>query len=114
MMPPYFEQKLTQLLPPIYLIEDASGDLRSILNITAPTLDELKELIDRFPQIFDVDVCEERWLPYLANLVGMPFDGTADPVAQRRLIKEAVPIYQRKATIPAPRGRAATPSSVRP
>ena len=34
-------------------------------------------------------------------LVGMPFDGTADPTAQRRLIKEAVPIYQRKATIPA-------------
>jgi len=101
MMPPYFERKLTQLLPSLYRIEDESGDLQSFLNVTAPTLDELKELIDRFPQIFDVDVCEERWLPYLANLVGMPFDGTADPTAQRRLIKEAVPIYQRKATIPA-------------
>jgi hypothetical protein len=51
-----------------------------------------------------VDVCAERWLPYLAKLVGMPFDGTADPTAQRRLIKEAVPIYQRKATIPAGAG----------
>ena len=100
-MPPYFDRTLIDLLPPLYRIEDASGDLRSFLNVTAPTLDELKELIDRFPRIFDVDVCEERWLPYLANLVGMPFDGTADPMAQRRLIKEAVPIYRRKATIPA-------------
>lgn len=84
MMASYLEHKLIDLLPPLYRIEDEGGDLQSFLNVTAPTLDELKELIDRFPQIFDVDVCEERWLPYLANLVGMPFDGTADPTAQRR------------------------------
>ena len=99
-MPPYFEQKLMDLLPPLYRIEDESGDLRSFLNVAAPTLDELKDLIDRFPQIFDVDVCEEHWLPLLANLVGMPFDGTIDPTAQRRLIREAISIYQRKGTIP--------------
>ncbi len=65
-MPPYFEHKLTQLLPPLYRIEDETGDLRSFLNVTAPTLDELKELIDPFPRIFDVDVVEDRWLPHLA------------------------------------------------
>jgi len=100
MMPSYFEQKLIDVLPPLYRIEDEAGDLRSFLNVAAPTLDELKYLIDRFPQIFDVDACEERWLPFLSHLVGMPYDRTATPKFQRRLIKEAVPIYQRKGTIP--------------
>lgn len=100
MMPSYFEKKLIELLPPLYPIEDESGDLQSFLNVTAPSLDDLKDLIDRFPQIFDVDQFEERFLPHLAGLVGMPFDGTQDPTAQRRRIKEAIPFYQRKGTIP--------------
>jgi phage tail-like protein len=96
-----FAKNLIDLLPPLYRTRDETGDLASFLAVPAPTLDELKDLIDRFPRIFDVDQCEERFLPYLAALVGMPFDATADPEAERRLIKEAVPIYRRKATIPA-------------
>ena len=97
----YFDKRLFDLLPPLYRIEDASGDLAAFLQVPAPTLDDLKEKIDRFPEIFDVDRCEDRFLPYLSSLVGLPFDGTGNPTAQRRLIKEAVPIYRRKATIPA-------------
>lgn len=100
-MPPYFDTRLFDLLPPLYRIEDESGDLAAFLQVTAPTLDDLKEKIDRFPEIFDVDRCEDRFLTFLAALVGLPFDGTEDPRPQRRRIKEAVPIYRRKATIPA-------------
>jgi len=97
----YFDKRLFDLLPPLYRIEDASGDLAAFLQVPAPTLDAFKDLIDRFPEIFDVDRCEDRFLPFLAALVGLPFDGTEDPRPQRRLIKEAVPTYRRKATIPA-------------
>jgi phage tail-like protein len=100
-MLPYFDKRLFDLLPPLYRIEDESGDLAAFLQVTAPTLDAFKDLIDRFPEIFDVDRCEDRFLPYLSSLVGLPFDGTEDPRPQRRRIKEAVPIYRRKTTIPA-------------
>ncbi|HOZ46570.1 MAG TPA: phage tail protein [Candidatus Hydrogenedentes bacterium] len=99
-MPGYFENKLFDLLPPLYRIEDETGDLASFLKVPAASLDELKELIERFPEIFDVDRCEPRYLPYLANLVGRPYDGTIAPDTQRNVIREAVPLYRRKATIP--------------
>ena len=71
------------------------------LSLPAGTLDELKQAIDEFPTIFDVDRCDERFLPLLAKLVGMQADGTRSPEYQRRRIREAVEIYRRKGTIPA-------------
>ena len=68
-MAPYFEKKLFDLLPPLYTIEDETGDLASFLKVPAASLDELKELIERFPVLFDVDRCEPRYLPYLAHIV---------------------------------------------
>lgn len=100
-MAPYFEKKLFDLLPPLYAIEDATGDLASFLKVPAASLDELKELIERFPVLFDVDRCEPRYLPYLAHIVGRPYDGSLAPDTQRNIIKEAVPFYRRKSTIPA-------------
>ena len=103
----YFARNLMDLLPPLYRIADESGDLQAFLNVVAPTLDELKDLIDRFPGVFDVDRCEERYLPLLAGLVGLAFDATADPQTQRRRLKEAIAYYQRRGSIPAI-GRALT------
>ncbi|HOZ45839.1 MAG TPA: hypothetical protein PLO37_09160 [Candidatus Hydrogenedentes bacterium] len=74
MITPYFENKLFDLLPPLYRIENLSacghaqageaGDLASFLKVPAVSLDGLKELIERFPEIFDVDRCEPRYLPH--------------------------------------------------
>jgi len=100
-MVPYFDKKLFDLLPPLYRVADETGDLESFLKVPAASLDEFKELIEKFPQIFDVDRCEPRYLPYLAHLVGRPYDGTISPNTQRNIIREAVPLYRRKATIPA-------------
>jgi len=97
----YFEKKLLDLLPPLYRERDDSGFLSTFLKVPAASLDELKELADRFPEIFDVDRCEERFLPLLAELVGHRFDPLKDAARQRRLIREAVEIYRRKGTIPA-------------
>ncbi len=101
MMAGYFENKLFDLLPPLYRIKDETGDLAAFLKVPAASLDDLKELIERFPDIFDVDRCDPRYLPYLAHIVGRPYDGTLLPDTQRNIIREAVPVYQRKATIPA-------------
>lgn len=97
----YFEDKQLELLPPIYREMDDSGDLRAFLSIPAPTLDEIKELIDKLPMLFDVDACEERFLPLLATFVGYPYDRLRDPLVQRREIREAVEAHRRKGTIPA-------------
>ena len=100
-MPAYFEKRLVELLPPLYREKDESGDLRAFLAVPAASLDELKALADGFPDIFDVDRCEARFLPLLGRIVGHKFDPRADVSRQRRLIREAVEIYRRKGTVPA-------------
>ncbi len=85
---PYFEEKLLDLLPPIYRERDTSGDLQAFLAVPATTLDELKELIDSLPDIWDVDACDPRFLPLLASIVGYRFDSMHDPDTQRREIRE--------------------------
>ncbi|MCE5322363.1 phage tail protein [bacterium] len=97
----YFEEKLIDLLPPVYREQDANGDLQAFLSVPAVTLDELKELIDRLPSIFDIDNCDVRFIPLLANIVGCNFDPTRDPNMQRREILEAIEFYRRKGSIPA-------------
>ena len=102
-MAPAFEKRLVDLLPPVYLEKDATGDLQTFLRLPGEQLDRLKDLADRFPQIFDVDRCEPRFLPLLAHLAGWPFDPTKGTAPQRRAIREAVEFYRRKSTIPAMR-----------
>ncbi|MCL4500038.1 MAG: phage tail protein [Chloroflexi bacterium] len=98
---PYFDDKLLDLLPPICRELDTSGDLQAFLAIPAATLDEIKNLIDRLPDIWDVDACDPRFLPMLSAIVGSRFDPTRDPDVQRREIREVVEQYRRKSTIPA-------------
>ncbi len=102
-MSEWFKNNLLGLLPPLYANSDEHGDLRTFLSLPAGTLDELKQAIDDFPAIFDVDRCDERFLPLLAKLVGLQADGTRSPEYQRRRIREAVEIYRRKGTVPAMR-----------
>lgn len=97
----YFEDKLIDLLPPLYAERDASGDLRAFLAVPAAALDELKNLIDRLPDIWNVDACDPGFLPLLAAIVGYSFDPTRDPDTQRREIREIVEHYRRKGSIPA-------------
>ncbi|MDH7602759.1 MAG: phage tail protein [Armatimonadota bacterium] len=101
LMPGYFEEKLIGLLPPVYREQDASGDLQAFLRIPAESLDEFKELIDRLPDIFDIDRCDVRFIPLLASITGYSFDPTRDPDTQRREIHEVIESYRRKGSIPA-------------
>lgn len=98
---PYFEDRLLDLLPPIYQERDESGDLRAFLAIPAVTLDEIKGLIDALPDIWNVDACDSRFLSLLSEIVGYRYDPTRDPDMQRREIREVVEQYRRKGSIPA-------------
>ncbi|MCC7556621.1 MAG: hypothetical protein KO254_11035 [Methanoculleus marisnigri] len=100
-MSSYFEKKLIDLLPPLYRERDETGDLETFVKVPASSLDDLKLLADRFPEIFDFDRCEDRFLPLLGEIVGHRFDPLSDAAKQRRSIREAIEIYRRKATIPA-------------
>jgi len=97
----WFKDNLLDLLSPLYEHNDEAGDLRTFLSLPAGTLDELKQAIDDFPTIFDVDHCDKRFLSLLARLVGLEVDGICSPDCQRRRVWEAVEIYRRKGTIPA-------------
>ena len=97
----YFEKKLIELLPPFYRERDETGELQTFLEIPAKTLDDLKALIDAFPALFDIDGCQDRWLPFLGALVGHRFDPLENAARQRRQIREAIEIYRRKGTLPA-------------
>ena len=97
----YFEDRLLDLLPPLYREHDANGDLEAFLRVPGITLDGLKKLIDELPSIFDIDRCEARFIPLLANIVGYRFDPTRDCDLQRREIRKVVESYRRKGSIPA-------------
>ncbi len=100
-MSSYFDDKLIDLLPPIYRERDTSGDLSAFLAVPAEALDEIKNLIDALPDIWNVDACDPGFLPLLAAIVGYAFDPTRDPDTQRREIREVVEQYRRKGSIPA-------------
>jgi len=98
---PFFKENLIKLLPSLYRHSDKSGDLQSFLSLPAGVLDQIKEKIDNFPDIFDAQKCDERFLPLLAYMVGHTYDGTDLPENQRTRIQESIEIYRRKGTPPA-------------
>ncbi|MHB1461997.1 MAG: phage tail protein [Armatimonadota bacterium] len=99
----YFQEKLLELLPAIYRERDTEGDLRAFLGVPAATLDEIKELIEKLPQIWDVDGCDPGFLPLLAATVGYSFDPLRGPDTQRAEIKEVIEHSRRKGSLPAVR-----------
>lgn len=96
-----FAERLHALLPELYLREDATGDLHTLLQIIGATLDELQVAIDEMPALASVADCPPDFLPYLAAIVGVTYDPTADPAPQRRAIREAIERYRRTGTLAA-------------
>ena len=95
----YFLDKLYALLPEVHRLRD-NGDLHDLLAAFAPTLDWIKELIDAFPELWDLDAVPDELLPYLGAIIGYPYDRTRDPDVQRKLIRFRIEFYRRKGTRP--------------
>jgi phage tail-like protein len=96
---PLWADRLAELLPDLYLLEDARNDLQALLQILGPTLDEITAKIAGVPSLVAVDECPPDFLPWLAGLLGVAYDTTLDPAPQRRAIREAIEQYRRLGTL---------------
>jgi len=85
----------------VYLREDSSGDLCSLLNILGPTLEDITAKINELPLLVSVENCPAEFLPLLAGLLAVTYDTTLDPEPQRLAIREAIARYQRVGTMDA-------------
>jgi phage tail-like protein len=96
---PIWTERLESLLSDCYLLEDTRNDLRALLGILGPTLDEMSTKIAGLPTLVDVETCPPDFLPFLAGLVGMAYDPMLDPAPQRRDMREAIERYRRLGTL---------------
>lgn len=95
---PTWAERLAGLLPDLYLLEDTRNDLRALLGILGPTLDEITTKIAGLTNLGHVDACPPNFLPFLSGLLGVTYDPTLDPSPQRRDIREAIERYRRLGT----------------
>lgn len=100
-MSDWFYKHLSELLPALYLEQDCTGDLKNFLKLPAAVLDEIKYAIDSFPAIFDVDRCDEKFLPLLVFLSGCQYNRANSVPDELQKIKETLEVYRRKGTLPA-------------
>lgn len=93
------------------------GDLASFIKIFAITMDEIKDYIDAFTEVFDIRRCDPQYLPYIAAALGHFFNAsersnvlieTADETIkeekhafQRRQLENAVAAYKVKGALDA-------------
>ena len=68
---------------------DADGTLRPLVAVLETTTQSIDELISHLAERLDPDLTEDRWLPQLAALLGLPFDAELPAGAQRSLLKGA-------------------------
>jgi len=93
----FFRDNLLRFLPIEFELRDESiEDLENFLAVVALPLDDLKTYVEEFDSIFDVDSCDPKYLPLLANLINYPISDF-DPVpSQRRQVRTAVSWYKSK------------------
>ena len=97
----YFRKNLINYVPPEFTYLDSfSGfdDLVNFIQVFAVTMDELKDYIDSFVEIFDIDRCESKYLPSIAAILGYDLNRGDSVESQRRQLKTAVGWYKVKGT----------------
>jgi len=97
----YFRKNLINFVPPEFTYLDGLtgyNDLANFVQILAVTLDEVKDYIDSFVEIFDIDRCDSKYLPYIAVILGYSLNKTDSLDSQRRQLKNAVAWYKVKGT----------------
>lgn len=90
--------RLPTINPSWWTTVSTSGDLRSFIQIMAITMDEMKDYIDSFSEVFDIDRCDAQYLPYIAAILGYDLNRSDSTESQRRQLKTAVAWYKVKGT----------------
>jgi phage tail-like protein len=89
---------LYRLLPEINRQLDETGDLQKFLAVLQDVLELLLAEIDRFPDIFDLDLAPEPFLDLMLADLGNPFAFDLGELQKRRLAAVLVQIYRQKGT----------------
>ncbi len=100
----YFQRNLKYYVPHVYWewdhkkLEDGGGDgaLHALTQVFAITLDEIKQSIDDFTKLFDIDHCPTRYLKIIATLLGYPLEDADSTAEQRWQLRTAVEWYRSK------------------
>ena len=100
----YFQENIKKFLPSEFWALDAesieegggAGALGVMTQVFAVTLDEIKQAIDEFPQLFDIDHCPPKYLRVIAELLNFPLEDVDTVAEQRRQLKLAINLYKTK------------------
>jgi len=100
----YFRDHLKQYIPSEYWRMDArptsegggGGALNEFTQVFAITLDEIKQAVDDFTKIFDIENCPPKYLPIIADMINFPLEATDTTAEQRRQLRTAVEWYKSK------------------
>jgi phage tail-like protein len=92
--------QLYRLLPGIHQRYDERGELRAFLSIFGDQLDLMRSFAEGLPVLHDVDTCDYRALPLLADWIGWDLNYAAQIPIRRHEIKYAAALYRITGTIP--------------
>ena len=92
-------ESLMDDLPAIYRGDgDRDGTMRRLVAVLEATTQDIDERIGTLASRLDPRRTEERWLPELAAMLGLPFHDALSPAMQLRLVKAAAAILERRGT----------------
>ena len=98
----HFEEKLWEMIPPLYRHEDGiaelPGQLRALVEVMAQQATLLRQSQDRLWDDQYVDLCADWCLPYLADLVATRLLSEANPRGRRVDVAKTVYYRRRKGT----------------
>lgn len=86
------------MIPEMNRQQDVSRDLYKTIAVFQEVVDLLLCDIDRWTDILDVDIAEERYLDHMLITLGNPFSFELDVASKRRLIRTIVDMYRLKGT----------------
>ncbi|MFI0418839.1 phage tail protein [Spongiactinospora sp. 9N601] len=87
------------LLPAAFRQDPAADDFTErFLSLFDATLDEIDQVIERYPALLDPAGVPDAALPWLAGLLGLSFEAGWDAATRRELIARAPGLYRRRGT----------------
>lgn len=100
----YYADKLWNLLPAIYRVEDtdqfnAAGPLREMVNRIGATAADLRRSIDRLWEDQSIETCDDWVIPYIASLLDTRLVAGLDPRGQRLDVANTIDYRRRKGTL---------------
>ena len=102
----WFQNNIVKYLPAEFWARDddeTEGDqaLHYFTQTIALTLDEIKQAVDEFTNLIDVDTCPANYLRAIADFLDYPLEDR-DTIAERRhQLKNAIYWYRKKGAVPA-------------